>query len=238
MSVVAEPEVRLAALWRLVSLGFAPPTAETVAEVELLAESILELERSPEVDEVLAAARGPSIEVLAAQFHGLFGGTVRVSPYEGSYELDPIRQGRQMSDIAAFYRAFGASPDGPAAERPDHVGCELEFLAFLELRRLAAVESGDDVQLLDDIGASFLRDHAGRWLPAFFSDVRQSAVDAPFYLALAALGARLIVEELERRGIEPPALSRTRYRLPVEADSFECGVSGGDPARSGTDGTF
>ncbi|HLG08189.1 MAG TPA: molecular chaperone TorD family protein, partial [Gaiellaceae bacterium] len=127
MTVTAAPEVRLAALWRLLSLGFTPPTETTLAEVEALAEGLRELEPSPDIDDLLAASQQSVVDELAAQFFGLFGGTVQVSPYEGSYELDPIRQGRQMADVAAFYRAFGAEPNGPAAERPDHAGCELEF---------------------------------------------------------------------------------------------------------------
>jgi nitrate reductase assembly molybdenum cofactor insertion protein NarJ len=131
--------VGLAALWRLLSLGLTPPTAVTLGEVEALAAGLEELGGHPEIGDVLDALGSSTTDELAAQFFELFGGTVQVAPYEGSYELDPIRQGRQMADVSAFYRAFGAEPGGPAAERPDHVGCELEFLSFLELRRLVAV---------------------------------------------------------------------------------------------------
>jgi len=40
------------------------------------------------------------------------GGKVEVARYEGSYEDDPFRQARQMSDIAGFCRAFGAGAHG------------------------------------------------------------------------------------------------------------------------------
>jgi TorA maturation chaperone TorD len=223
VTAVAAPEVRLAALWRLLSLGFTPPSAETIAEVEVLAEGLLEIESSPEVEEVIVATRGASVEELATQFHELFGGTVRVSPYEGSYELDPVRQGRQMSDVAAFYRAFGAEPNGPGAERPDFVGCELEFLSFLELRRLTAVEAGEDVELLDEITASFLTDHAGRWLPTFFAEVQAAASNASYHRVLAGLGARVLDDELARRGVLPAALPHRTTRSSVEIDAFECG---------------
>jgi TorA maturation chaperone TorD len=230
VTVVASPEVRIAALWRLLSLGFTSPTTETVAEVEALADGLLETESSPELENVLAALHCFTVVELAAQYNELFGGTVRVAPYEGSYELDPIRQGRQMSDVAAFYRAFGAEPSGPAGERPDHVGCELEFLSFLELRRLIADENGEDVELLDEIGASFLSDHAGRWLPTFLADVSQGAGSAPFYRTLGVLGAQVVGDELARRGIEPASLPRRPSRLSVEADSFECGAGNSHPS--------
>ena len=231
MTTATLSPVGLAALWRLLSLGLTPPNAETLAEVEALAEGLDELGGFPEVIDVLDALTRSTTEELAAQFFELFGGTVQVAPYEGSYELDPIRQGRQMADVSAFYRAFGAEPAGPAAERPDHAGCELEFLSFLELRRLAAVENDEDVELLDDIGASFLTDHAGRWLPTFFAGVTEGGTRAPFYRALAVLGARAIEDELTRRGIEPTPLPRRPSRLSVEADSFECGAADSSPRR-------
>lgn len=226
MTTVARDAVRLAALWRLLSLGFTPPTRDTLAEVEALADALLEADPVPELDGVLEAVRGIQETDASAQYAWLFRGTVRVAPYEGSYEIDPIRQGRQMADVAAFYRAFGAEAHGPVAERPDFVGCELEFLAFLELRRLAAVESDEDeshLQLLDDIGDSFLRDHAGRWLPTHFADVLAAASDAPLYRELAALGLRVVRDELARRGIEPSSPPKRPARLSVEEDTFDCG---------------
>lgn len=225
MTVAAAPEVRLAALWRLLSLGFAPPSEDTLAEVEALTEGLLELELVSEIEDVLTTLQRSPVDELAAQFFALFGGTVRVPPYEGSYEVDPIRQGRQMADVAAFYRAFGAEPNGPAAERPDHAGCELEFLSFLELRRLAAAENDEDVELLEEIETTFLREHAGRWLPTFFAEVREAADHSPFYRTLATLGARAIHDELARRALEPAPLPRRPSRSSVESDSFECGAT-------------
>jgi TorA maturation chaperone TorD len=216
--------VGLAALWRLLSLGFSSPTEETVAEVEVLADGLVEADARHPAEGVLHAVRESELDELATQFAALFRGNVLVPPYEGSYEIDPIRQGRQMADVAAFYRAFGAEAGGPAIERPDFVGCELEFLSFLELRHLAALESVEEgTELLAEIGDAFLTDHAGRWLPTFFADVEREAVDAPFYRELAALGARVIADELSRRDLEPSPLPRRRTRSSVERDSFECG---------------
>ncbi|MDW8338133.1 MAG: molecular chaperone TorD family protein [Thermoleophilia bacterium] len=229
MTVATEPAVGRAAAWRLLSLGLAPPTEETMAEVRELAEALLALERTERTAGLLRAVRDLALadgqEERAAAYQRLFGGRVRVPPYEGSYELDPIRQGRQMADVAAFYRAFGAEAAGPVAERPDHVGCELEFLSFLELRRLEAEEEGReaDAAVLDDVAASFLRDHAGRWLPTFFAELHAAAGEAPLYGALAALGRTLLDGELARRGLEPTPLLCRHPRSAVEREVIECG---------------
>jgi TorA maturation chaperone TorD len=221
------PGAGRAALWRLLSLGFAPPGPATLAELEALAQALVDVGAPLEVEELLAALRASSRTDVETEYQALFGGKVAVAPYEGSYELDPLRQGRQMADVAGFYRAFGAESHGPAAERPDHLGCELEFVALLELTRLTRAEAGDEdgAELLDEIAAAFLRDHAGRWLPTFFADVRGSASAGSPFAALAALGGRLVAEELERRELTPAPLPRRRTRAGVEHDSFECGTA-------------
>ena len=229
MITAARESVEVAAAWRLLALGFTPPTIETLEEIDALAEALADSSDSLEVEELARAARETPAEDAATQFAALFRGTVRVAPYEGSYELDPIRQGRQMADVAAFYRAFGAEAHGPVADRPDFVGCELEFLSFLELRRLAAEEADEEGrEIVDEVRDAFLEDHAGRWLPTFFTEVRTAAVEAPLYVALATLGAQVLSRELERYGLEPSALPRRpRPRSSsLDDDALECGGSG------------
>ena len=229
MTVAVEPGVGIAAAWRLLSLGFAPPREETLSELEALSEALLDLDwgsrAGDALEAILSAVRDTDPDAQRLRYQRLFGGSVLVSPYEGSYELDPIRQGRQMADVAAFYRAFGAEAHGPVAERPDHVGCELEFLSYLELRKLGAADAADavDAALLEGITASFLEDHAGRWLPTFFGDTYEAAGDALLYKALAAFGSAVVRDELERREIMPAPPPRRHPRSAVEADAVECG---------------
>jgi TorA maturation chaperone TorD len=225
MTTATASGVAVAARWRLLSLGFTAPDEEIVREVETLAESLGELgEAPPLLEELAEALRATSTDDLAARYQALFGGPVRVSPYEGGYELDPIRQGREMADVSAFYRAFGADAAGPAGERPDHVGCELEFLAYLELRSLLAAHEGDETSaaFVDDIVSTFLRDHAGRWLPAFFAEVHDAAEDL-VYRYLAELGAQAVRDELERHGVECAPVRRRALPDAVERDRFDCG---------------
>ncbi len=183
--------VEMVVLWQLLSLAVATPTRETLEEVDALAAALLERPDAPvQLESLRAAIAGSSATAVGAAQQRLFGGKVEVAPYEGSYEDDPFRQARQMSDVAGFYRAFGAEAHGPAHERPDHAGCELEFLAFLGARRLAAVEAGHDTEadLCLEIEETFLREHAGRWLPAFFRAVERHATDGFHAAARPARG--------------------------------------------------
>ncbi len=163
---------------------------------------------------------------MRPEYEALFGGAVRVAPYEASYEVDPFRQTRQMADVAGFYRAFGAASGGPAAERPDHVGCELEFLAFLVAKQLGAEEAGatEQAEICRDATDAFLRDHLGRWLPAFCREVARETA-SPVYRLLAHAGERLVVAELAARGIEPAPIAPRRGRpTAVEGDEVTCGT--------------
>ena len=238
MSAVVEP-TGVAIVSRLLSLGFSPPdeaaveqlrrltvlAARTVAD-DGLAELFVQLELALDDDELL--------DELRVSYEALFGGAVRVAPYEGSYEADPIRSSRELADVAGFYRAFGAEPGGPAAERADHAGCELEFLSFVAARRLEAAEAGEEEQA--DVCASaedaFLRDHLGRWFPGFCREVAASA-DHVVYRLLALAGERFLVAELARRGLEVREAT-SRPRSAVEGDEVRCGPddAGGAGERS------
>jgi TorA maturation chaperone TorD len=219
--------LELAARWRLLALALSVPAPDVLEELDALAFALRDGLPDPDLVDALLAALADEDERgrLEGEHHRLFDGEAPVPPYEGAWEADPFRHVRQLADIAGFYGAFGATAGGPAAERPDHAACELEFLSFLAARRLELELAGDadgseTCALAED---AFLREHAGRWLPAFF-DALVSRTTSAVYAGVAALGRRVVTAELERRGIEPEPL-RTRRRLAVEADCLECGLA-------------
>ncbi len=223
-------ELATAAVARLLSLGFLPPSPEVAGEMVDLA-TALEDELPPSTlrDDVAALRAScpaqPDLDEQSGEHHRLFSGTVACPPYESSYAADPFQQARQMSDVAGFYRAFGAEPAGPAADRPDQVGCELEFLAYLVLTRVEAERDDrtDDAAVCADAEDAFLRDHLGRWLGPFCRELEKATVHDT-YRALARLGQRFAVQELGRRGLTADPVLARRIRTVVESDSFTCGA--------------
>jgi TorA maturation chaperone TorD len=196
MTGVAERAIQLTATARLLSLGFSPPDQQSLAELDALARGLLEgPSPPPELVEILAADWG----ALATDYHALFG-TGELCPYEGSYEPDSFRVTRELSEVAGFYRAFGADTGGSRSDRPDHAGSELEFLAYLAAKRLAA-SSEEERAICRGAEDAFLLDHIGRWFPEFCREVE--ATGTPFYSALARLGERFVSEELAHGGLEP-----------------------------------
>ena len=222
VSAEIERGAELAALARVLSLGFAYPDGDTLEEIRALAGGLLARPGLAEglaepLAELLAGLEGDGLQ---EDFGALFDGAVRCAPYEGSYEVDPFRHARQMADVAGFYRAFGAQASG---ERPDHAGAELEFLAFLAAKRMTALAAGDEegAEACRRAEDMFLLDHLGRWLPALCRGVAEET-SSPFYAALARLGPRVVGAELTQRGLRPAPLGK-RVKWAVEGDAVECG---------------
>lgn len=243
-AAVLDSAVDLAARARLLALGFTPPHMDTLGEMRNLAEALLHDASAGAVtdalrDLVVAIGNPAAVGAAPADYCSLFDREAPCAPYEGSYEGDPFRQMRQMSDVAGFYAAFGAEASGPDADRPDHVACELEFLSFLALRRVSARMEGRDeeAEICQDAEDAFLNEHLGRWLGAFCVRVA-GATASPLYAALGRLGSAFASEECDRRGFAPPALPPAR-RWSVEADELVCGaeLGGAEPACGGCGGT-
>lgn len=214
------------ALWEALALGFRRPTAETVARLAeregagALAEAAVIVE-DPDEPGAATAVRAlgsdppPPLAELQAAYDRLFGHTARgaVPPYETEYGEDSqFQPQREMSDLAAFFRAFGLRLRPDARERLDHVACECEYMLVLARKEAYALEAGDPATVEDTRRATrlFLRDHLGRWAPTFG---RKLAREEPrgFYNALGHLCAIVVTAECHRFGVAAgPELLRLR----------------------------
>jgi TorA maturation chaperone TorD len=218
-------DLERAATARLLSIGLTGPDAATVGELRDLAGALAE--GAGDGDPILllaqALADDEAVADLPFAFEEIFGGEVPCPPYEGSYERDPFRGTRQMADAAGFYRAFGAGASGPAAERPDHIACQLEFVAFLVARRMSAEAASDTdtVATCTAAGDAFLRAHLGRFMGVVCTSIAVTT-QSPIYLALAQVGAAFIEAELAARNIEPGEVRRPAP-TGVEGDEVTCG---------------
>jgi TorA maturation chaperone TorD len=161
----------------------------------------------------------PLIEQLGLPEHELrnehlrvFGMTSRdCSPYETEYHSvdDTFFRTQQMADVAGFYRAFGLDFAGQAHDRADHISLELEFVAYLLMKkRLAAASAAsnptnaEQADTCHQARVAFLRDHLCWWTPAFAHLLARKA-DGGFYAATAKLLAALLPVDRSRLGIEP-----------------------------------
>ncbi|MBI4635767.1 MAG: molecular chaperone TorD family protein [Candidatus Rokubacteria bacterium] len=221
------------ALWEALAVGLGPPTDETVVRLAsgdgaaALGEAAAALDRAEGADlqplvAALAVEPAPTLAALEGAYGRLFGHTVRgpVTPYETEYGEDSVWQPqREMSDLGAFFRAFGLRVRPDARERPDHIACECEFLLVLARKEAHALARGDEAMREETCRAarSFLRDHLGRWAPALGARLAREDPDG-FYGALGRLTAAFVATECRRvRVAAGPELLRLRSAAPDPA---------------------
>jgi len=205
-----------ATLYSALGLAFRPPTETTLARL-VAPESGATLTKAAGVldpqgeaglaNGVAALARGGQVDIdaIASAHRTLFGHTVRgaVPPYETEYGSEALfQQPQEMGDLMGFYRAFGLTINGAAHERLDHISCEYEFLAFLALKEAYALERDDNETLveIDKAQRLFLKDHLGRFLPAFARKLT-AADPSGFYSIAAQLCLSFAVREGARFSI-------------------------------------
>jgi TorA maturation chaperone TorD len=232
------------ALFEAAALGFAPPSADTVARLatrrgaEGLVAAAAYLDHATLVPLVEALVETDTSVVRLEHTHRrLFGHTVRgeVPAYETEYGGDDLfRQPHELADVGGFYAAFGLTLAVGAGERADHVRCECEFLAFLARREAVALEQGEPEVATEVERATrlFLCDHLGRFAPALAERLRQ-ADGGGFYAAIGDLLDALVRLECKRVGV-PVGLARLSLRTPIEERvpmaCGECPLAGGDGA--------
>ena len=131
--------------------------------------------------------------------------TLHRRPYESVF-LDSQRRlgGKITIGVRRFYDYAGASfiyEDDLA----DHIGVELEFMAFLAGLETDAVESGlaDALRDARRIQSEFLREHLLLWACDLCRQV-QEETRSRFYVGLALLTAQFMAEERSRGEAQVP----------------------------------
>lgn len=140
---------------------------------------------------------------LAAFGHAARGSCPLNEIEYGDIKADPLFQPHRLADLAAFYRAFGLEVAEDAGERQDHLCLELEFMCVLAAKEAYTLQHRLDPASLETCRAAekgFLREHLGRWAPAFTRRLASTA-QSPALLALAEFTRRFIESECARFGV-------------------------------------
>ncbi|MCL4181310.1 MAG: molecular chaperone TorD family protein [Verrucomicrobia bacterium] len=118
----------------------------------------------------------------------------------GDIKADPLFQPHRLADLGAFYRAFGMEPGTESGERLDHLSVEFEFMSVLTAQEagfLGAAADREALAVCRDAQRKFLREHLGRWTPAFTRRLRRAVGDRTLGL-LADLALAFIEGECAR----------------------------------------
>jgi DMSO reductase family type II enzyme chaperone len=219
--------------YAFLALAFADPDAETQASLRQML---------PATEAALAAVGSsrsrPALAAVGAELDGLQEGELAAAhqrifghlisgdcpPCEGEYGHAHIFQKTQcLADNAGFLKAFGLEPAPGLADRLDHISMELEFLHVLAAKEAYALARGhgeERVAIVRDAARRYLRDHLGRWAPAFAARLEAKAEDGP-YAALARLLAAFIAEDASGLDV---ALGPVEVRpvSPSEEERLDC----------------
>lgn len=195
-------------------------------------------------DELLRQFTPAAFDDFAAAYLTCFGHTVRgdcpMNEIEyGDIKADPLFQPHRLSDLGAFFAAFGLELMPDAAERIDHISIELEFMSVLAAKEAHALEhqiEDEALATLHDAQKKFLREHLGRWTPAFARRLARMA-DGTALGALARFLGEFVRLECVRCNV--PAGSEDLLLRPVD-DAAErlcdsCGIHNLPPG-AGTTG--
>ncbi len=114
--------------------------------------------------EVIDLSRTVSLAEWSDEYWRLFD-TDQACPI---YEATWVRRdkGAILGDLAGFYRAFGWAHDAGRGDRPDHLLCELEYVAAL-LAMASRAGTGEQQAVVAEALAQFARLHLHDWLPSF-----------------------------------------------------------------------
>ncbi len=175
---------------------------------------------SKHFENLLKTARGSAPADQEKDYISLFSHSIqgRCPLYESEYgESDErLQQPHELSDLSAFYRAFGLKLRGSVHERADFIAVECEFMAFMCVKQAYAEEHDDTklTRLTMDAQRKFMRDHLGRWVPAFARRVIDQSDDNSFYGSLAHFTLVYVTDDCRSLGVTP-GKEHLRLRLPM-----------------------
>jgi putative dimethyl sulfoxide reductase chaperone len=110
-----------------------------------------------------------TLEAAALDFEARFRvpGDRYLTPYESVYRSQSGGRlcGPETGAVERLYLKEGLEPNGEFSELPDHVGVELEFMAFLCRKTLEAMRAGDPDTAQDyrHQQCCFFIEHLGTW---------------------------------------------------------------------------
>lgn len=163
-----------------------------------------------------------------------FGHTVRgdcpMNEIEyGDIKADPLFQPHRLADLGAFYAAFGLEMTPDAAERQDHISIELEFMSVLAAKEAYALEyqiEDEKAALCRDAQKMFLREHLGRWTPAFTRRLARMA-GATALGVLAEFSHEFIAQDCARFKVNPGSEDLLLRPIDEASESLcaSCGIT-------------
>lgn len=138
------------------------------------------------------------IEELSQEYAALFIVPGGIPPYE-SVRLKDLLNQEPAWKTEEFYKRCGLIIKEGCKTFPDHLGMELEFMAYLSDKEAAAWQDKDEKAAAEwsNLQKEFFSNHINKWVFGFLDDLGRFAFH-PFYKEVARLTKGFL--ETEREG--------------------------------------
>lgn len=147
-------------------------------------ESLKKSKLSNSFQKLLIKLDKSNMEKISGEYVNVFGHTLskKTAPYalEHLKNSDVFFRTQKLADLNAFYRAFAMEVE--SIERADHIATQTEFLSFILLKELLAIEKdlNDEKEVCEKAILDFQKDHFLEWT-IIFSENLSTYVDGNFY---------------------------------------------------------
>lgn len=174
---------------------------------------------------------------IGIEYTRLFALNIHCPQYEADYSgHSAFHWSQVISGVSSMYSLFGVRLGDGAAERPDHIAVELDFMNLLAAREARALEvkDGERAGVCRNAQKIFFAAHVARWGGGFARKLKEEArID--FYHGVARLldaflrvEARYLKAELADAEVAAPAAEAAAGQDAASG----CGCSEKEPLRS------
>ena len=131
-------------------------------------------------------------------FRGIRPGYGPPPPYEGIYRDKEANPTDVLQSVMRVYHEHSVDVDEKAANRPDYIGIELDFMRHLNECEAEAWEGGEDrtAHKVHEAGKLFMINHLGRWAWKF-CDLAIEEARTDFYRGFIRITKGVLNEEIE-----------------------------------------
>lgn len=168
----------------LLEINFLQQLGEDL-EHELMSEACLEMH-----EELTGKLQdGNYRDGLWDEYNRLFvgPGPLEAPPWESVYRSkERLLFGDETLAVREFYQNFGLGVKEKNKEPDDHIGLEMEFMAFLSKEAAELNQQDEDITPFMDASKRFIKDHLKEWVPYFCYDLEDKA-QTRFFQGLAKL---------------------------------------------------
>lgn len=139
------------------------------------------------------------VDTLAQEYAALFIVPGGIPPYE-SVRLKGLLCQEPAWQVKEFYKSYGLNVKEDSKIFPDHLGMELEFMAYLTDKESKAWKDNDEKALTKwcNLQKDFFSNHLDKWVFGFLGDLDRCAFH-PFYQEVSKVTRGFL--EVEREDI-------------------------------------